>query len=181
MRIAINGFGRIGRNVFRVIHQRYPDIEVVALNDLTSPQTLAHLLKYDSVHGPVPGKVKAAKRAISVDGKRIQDLDDYFTALEARDIGDTVEICKATGATLCGALPDLRAGQVLVFASTVDERRHPVRLIEVTPGSQRLDSCRPRREPPRETTAWTRITWRRLLSPGSPCATSAAKRAMPRR
>jgi glyceraldehyde 3-phosphate dehydrogenase len=72
MRIAINGFGRIGRNVFRVIHQRYPDIEVVALNDLTSPETLAHLLKYDSVHGPFPGKVKAAKGAISVDGKRIQ-------------------------------------------------------------------------------------------------------------
>jgi glyceraldehyde 3-phosphate dehydrogenase len=72
MRIAINGFGRIGRNVFRVLHQRYGDVEVVAINDITDPETLAHLLKYDSVHGPFAGTVKAGKDWISVDGKRIQ-------------------------------------------------------------------------------------------------------------
>jgi glyceraldehyde 3-phosphate dehydrogenase len=72
MRIAINGFGRIGRNVFRVLHQRYPDVEVVAINDITDPETLAHLLKYDSVHGPFAGTVKAGKDWISVDGKKIQ-------------------------------------------------------------------------------------------------------------
>jgi len=71
MRIAINGFGRIGRNVFRVLHQSYPDTEVVAINDITSPETLAHLLKYDSVHGPFKGQVKAAKDGFSVDGKKI--------------------------------------------------------------------------------------------------------------
>jgi len=71
MRVSINGFGRIGRNVFRVIHQSYPDIEVVHLNDITDPTTLAHLLKYDSVHGPFPGKVEAGKDFIKVDGKAI--------------------------------------------------------------------------------------------------------------
>jgi glyceraldehyde 3-phosphate dehydrogenase len=71
MRISINGFGRIGRNVFRVIHAKYPDIEVVHLNDLTDPATLAHLLKYDSVHGPFAGTVEAGKDHIKVDGKTI--------------------------------------------------------------------------------------------------------------
>jgi glyceraldehyde 3-phosphate dehydrogenase len=72
LRIAINGFGRIGRNVFRVIHQSYSDdIEVVAINDITNTETLAHLLKYDSVHGPFKGSVKAAKDGITVDNKKI--------------------------------------------------------------------------------------------------------------
>jgi glyceraldehyde 3-phosphate dehydrogenase len=71
MRVSINGFGRIGRNVFRVIHQSHPDIEVVHVNDITDPATLAHLLKYDSVHGPFPGKVEAGKDSIKVDGKKI--------------------------------------------------------------------------------------------------------------
>jgi len=70
MRIAINGFGRIGRNVFRIL-QNTPGCEVVAINDLTEPSVLAHLLAYDSVHGRYPGKVKAVKGGISVDGKRI--------------------------------------------------------------------------------------------------------------
>ena len=71
MRISINGFGRIGRNVFRVIHKSFPDIEVVHINDITDPATLAHLLKYDSVHGPFPGKVEGGKDFIKVDGKTI--------------------------------------------------------------------------------------------------------------
>ncbi len=71
LRIAINGFGRIGRNVFRVIHQSHPEIEIVALNDVTSTETLAHLLKYDSVHGPFRGTIKPGKDSIVVDGKTI--------------------------------------------------------------------------------------------------------------
>ena len=71
MRIAINGFGRIGRNVFRVIHQRFPDVEVVSINDITSIEVLAHLLKYDSVHGPFPGTIKVTKTGITVDGKPV--------------------------------------------------------------------------------------------------------------
>ena len=50
-RVAINGFGRIGRNFFRAYLEREPDFEVVALNDLASPDVLAHMLKYDSTHG----------------------------------------------------------------------------------------------------------------------------------
>jgi glyceraldehyde 3-phosphate dehydrogenase len=70
MRIAINGFGRIGRNVFRVCHQK--GLEVVSINDLTDAATLAYLLRYDSVHGRFAGKVEAAKDGLIVDGKKIQ-------------------------------------------------------------------------------------------------------------
>ena len=70
MRIAINGFGRIGRNVFRILAQK-GGFEVVTINDITDPATLAHLLKYDSVHGRYPGKVEAAKDGIVVDGKKV--------------------------------------------------------------------------------------------------------------
>ncbi len=70
MRIAINGFGRIGRNVFRIV-ENTPGVEVVAINDLTDAATLAHLLEYDTVHGRFQGKVKAMKGAISVNGRKI--------------------------------------------------------------------------------------------------------------
>src|ERR671914_371795 len=58
VRVGINGFGRIGRNVFRAAQESDADIEVVAVNDITDAGTLAHLLKYDSVYGPFPGTVK---------------------------------------------------------------------------------------------------------------------------
>ncbi len=74
IRIAINGFGRIGRNVFRILHKNPAAYEVVAINDLTDPATLAHLLKYDSVAGRFCGKVEAAADGIVVDGKKIQVL-----------------------------------------------------------------------------------------------------------
>ncbi|MBT5955010.1 type I glyceraldehyde-3-phosphate dehydrogenase [bacterium] len=70
-RVAINGFGRIGRNVFKVIENR-DDIEVVAINDLTSPSILAHLLKYDSVHGRFQGKISSDETSITVNGKNIE-------------------------------------------------------------------------------------------------------------
>ena len=71
IKVAINGFGRIGRNVFKIIQER-DGIEVVAINDLTDPKTLAHLLKYDSVHGQYAGSVKATEDGIVVDGKTIK-------------------------------------------------------------------------------------------------------------
>jgi glyceraldehyde 3-phosphate dehydrogenase len=71
VKIAINGFGRIGRNVFRAA-QGVKGFEIVAVNDLTDPATLAHLLKYDSVHGAFSGDVKAADNAIIVNGKPVQ-------------------------------------------------------------------------------------------------------------
>jgi len=69
IRVGINGFGRIGRLVFRAA--RGQDLEIVGINDLTDAKTLAHLLKYDSIHGRFPGEVEAADGAVVVDGVRI--------------------------------------------------------------------------------------------------------------
>jgi glyceraldehyde 3-phosphate dehydrogenase len=74
VKIGINGFGRIGRCAFRAIIERGLDIEVLAVNDLTSPGTLAHLLKYDSVHGVFGYDVKAEDDSIVVNGKKIKIL-----------------------------------------------------------------------------------------------------------
>jgi glyceraldehyde 3-phosphate dehydrogenase len=71
VKVGINGFGRIGRNVFRTALGN-PDIDIVAVNDLTDPKTLAHLLKYDSILGNLKNDIKAEADAISVDGKRIK-------------------------------------------------------------------------------------------------------------
>jgi glyceraldehyde 3-phosphate dehydrogenase len=71
LKVGINGFGRIGRMVFRAgIHN--PAIDFVAINDLTDPATLAHLLKYDSVHGALKADVSSTEKALIVDGKEIQ-------------------------------------------------------------------------------------------------------------
>ena len=77
IKVAINGFGRIGRVVFRILHDRQmegkmTDFEVVAINDLTDTLTLAHLLKYDSVHGKFKGEVSHTDNSIVVDGKDIR-------------------------------------------------------------------------------------------------------------
>ncbi|MCI0469666.1 MAG: type I glyceraldehyde-3-phosphate dehydrogenase [Nitrospirae bacterium] len=71
VRVAINGFGRIGRNLLRTC-KGAGDVDIVAINDLTDSKTLAHLLKYDSVHGIFDADVKAKEGAISVDGKEIK-------------------------------------------------------------------------------------------------------------
>jgi glyceraldehyde 3-phosphate dehydrogenase len=71
IKVGINGFGRIGRNVFRIA-ERVKDIEIVAVNDLTDAKTLAHLLKYDSVHGTYEGEIKAEDSSIIVDGREIR-------------------------------------------------------------------------------------------------------------
>src|SRR5215468_10487448 len=71
IKVGINGFGRIGRNVFRAALND-PNLEFVAVNDLTDPKTLAHLLKYDSVLGNLPNKVSAGADSITVDGKTIK-------------------------------------------------------------------------------------------------------------
>ena len=73
MKFAINGFGRIGRSVLRaVLERKVEEVEIVAINDLDSPATLAHLLKYDSVHGKFEGDVRVKEDAIVVDGKEIR-------------------------------------------------------------------------------------------------------------
>ncbi len=74
IRVAINGFGRIGRLTFRNLHKRAGEFEVVAVNDLTDTKMLATLLKYDSTHGRFPGDVKHDEQNLIVDGKKIRVL-----------------------------------------------------------------------------------------------------------
>lgn len=74
IRVGINGFGRIGRNVFRAAYERGAEIEWVAVNDLVDPKTIAHLLKYDSNYGPFPGRVEATATGIRIDGKELKVL-----------------------------------------------------------------------------------------------------------
>lgn len=91
-RIAINGFGRIGRNILRALHESgRTDMEVVAINDLSSTENLAHLLKYDSVHGRFPGKITATETSIDIGSGPIEvtaigDLADQNWADNKVDI-----------------------------------------------------------------------------------------------
>jgi glyceraldehyde 3-phosphate dehydrogenase len=101
VRVGINGFGRIGRNVFRAAKARTDagtaDIEWVAVNDLTDSRTLAHLLKYDSILGPYPGSVQDAGSAIAVDGSELKVLAERDpAALPWGDLGVDVVI-ESTG------------------------------------------------------------------------------------
>ncbi len=97
VRVGINGFGRIGRNVFRAAHASSADVEIVAVNDITDAGTLAHLLKYDSVFGNFPGQVQAGDGAITVDGREVKVLAERDpAALPWGDIGVDVVI-ESTG------------------------------------------------------------------------------------
>jgi len=97
VRVGINGFGRIGRNVFRAAHEQGADLEWVAVNDLTDAETLAHLLKYDSTYGRFPGEIEAGEDSITVDGKEIKVLSEKDPAdLPWADLGADVVI-ESTG------------------------------------------------------------------------------------
>jgi glyceraldehyde 3-phosphate dehydrogenase len=97
VRVGINGFGRIGRNVFRAGQAANADIEWVAVNDLTDNKTLAHLLKYDSILGPYPGTVEPTDDGIAVDGKELKVLAERDpAALPWGDLGVDVVI-ESTG------------------------------------------------------------------------------------
>lgn len=97
VRIGINGFGRIGRNVLRALRKKGSDLQVVAVNDLTDAKTLAHLLKYDSVHGRYPGKVTVDGNTIVVDDASIRVLSDRDPAdLPWNDLGVDI-VLEATG------------------------------------------------------------------------------------
>jgi glyceraldehyde 3-phosphate dehydrogenase len=98
IRVAINGFGRIGRNVLRAATMaKIADVEFVAVNDLTDTKTLAHLLKYDSVHGRFPGTVAPAADGIHVNGKTVKVLCEKDPgALPWRALGIDV-VLESTG------------------------------------------------------------------------------------
>jgi glyceraldehyde 3-phosphate dehydrogenase len=97
VRVGINGFGRIGRNVFRAAYERGADIEWLAVNDLVDAKTIAHLLKYDSNYGPFPGQVEATESGLRVDGNEIKVLAERDPAqLPWEDLGAEVVI-ESTG------------------------------------------------------------------------------------
>ncbi|MGH9158133.1 MAG: type I glyceraldehyde-3-phosphate dehydrogenase [Acidimicrobiales bacterium] len=97
VRVGINGFGRIGRNFFRAVRKRGADVEIIAVNDLTSPATLAHLMKYDSVLGRLGADVAVTADGISVDGKEFKVVAERDPkALPWGDLGVDVVI-ESTG------------------------------------------------------------------------------------
>src|SRR3954447_3965892 len=97
LRVGINGFGRIGRNVFRAAFESGADVDWVAVNDITDTQTLAHLLKYDSVYGPFPGEVEASDDGLVVGGKALKVLAERDPgALPWGDLGVDV-VLESTG------------------------------------------------------------------------------------
>ena len=94
---GINGFGRIGRNVFRAAHEKGADVDWVGVNDITDTKTLAHLLRYDSILGPFPGTVEATDTGLIVDGDELRVFAERDpAALPWSDVGADVVI-ESTG------------------------------------------------------------------------------------
>jgi glyceraldehyde 3-phosphate dehydrogenase len=125
VRVGINGFGRIGRNVFRAAQAAGADIEWVGVNDQTDAKTLAHLLKYDSILGPYPGTVEASDEGIVVDGTTIRVLAERDPgALPWGDLGADVVI-ESTGfftdATKAKAHIEAGAKKVIISAPASNE------------------------------------------------------------
>ena len=119
VKIAINGFGRIGRLTFRSIFKNHPDLEMVAINDLTDVQTLAHLLKYDSLYGIYEKQVQRGKDYLLIDGKRVQVFAQKDpTLLPWEKLGiDIVLECTGVFTDLAGAKKHLIAGAKKVIIS----------------------------------------------------------------
>lgn len=118
IKAAINGFGRIGRNAFRAA-LKDQELEFVAVNDITDAKTLAHLLKYDSVHGTLDAEVKAEENAIVVDGREIKVFAQRDpAALPWNDLGVQV-VVESTGrfTDKAGASKHLQAGAQKVIIS----------------------------------------------------------------
>jgi glyceraldehyde 3-phosphate dehydrogenase len=124
VRVGINGFGRIGRNVFRAAHVSDADVEIVAVNDITDAGTLGHLLKYDSVFGNFPGEVTVGDGALTVDGREVKVLAERDpAALPWGDLGVDIAI-ESTGffTNRDGAQKHLDAGakKVVISAPATD-------------------------------------------------------------
>jgi glyceraldehyde 3-phosphate dehydrogenase len=97
LKAGINGFGRIGRNLFRAAHAQGADIDWVGVNDITDTETLAHLLRYDSILGPFPGEVEASGAGLRIDGKELRVFGERDPgALPWGDVGADVVI-ESTG------------------------------------------------------------------------------------
>ncbi|HIY94758.1 MAG TPA: type I glyceraldehyde-3-phosphate dehydrogenase, partial [Candidatus Rothia avicola] len=119
VRVAINGFGRIGRTFFRAAAQHGEGFEIVAINDLTDVKTLAHLLKYDSIMGRFDGEVAVSENGLVVNGKEIKVLAERNPAdLPWADLGVDV-VLESTGFFTDGekAKAHLEAGAKKVILS----------------------------------------------------------------
>jgi len=125
MRVGINGFGRIGRQAFKALLERHPDVEVVAINDLVDTPTNAHMLKYDSNYGKFPGTIEAQSDALVVNGRRIQVLSQRdWTQLGWDKVGvDLVIESTGFGTARADAAKHLEAGakKVIISAPAKDE------------------------------------------------------------
>jgi glyceraldehyde 3-phosphate dehydrogenase len=124
VKVGINGFGRIGRNLFRAAYEAGSDLEFVAVNDLIDNELIAHLLKYDSILGRFPGEVEVTADGISVDGKELRILNEKDpAALPWGDLGVEVVI-ESTGLFTKreGAETHLEAGakKVIISAPATD-------------------------------------------------------------
>jgi glyceraldehyde 3-phosphate dehydrogenase len=125
VKIGINGFGRIGRNVYRAIREGGGDLEVVAVNDITDPVTLAHLLKHDTILGAYPGEVAVDGDSLVVDGERIRVLAERDPSkLPWGDLGVAIVI-ESTGLFTDGkkaqAHIDAGARKVVITAPASNE------------------------------------------------------------
>jgi glyceraldehyde 3-phosphate dehydrogenase len=128
VRVAINGFGRIGRALLRSAHERDADMEVVAVNDVTDPATLAALLRHDSVYGRFPGEIGSSGDSISVNGTEIRALAERDPEqLPWGDLGVEVVI-ESTGRfrTRDGAAKHLAAGAERVIITAPAKGSEPV-------------------------------------------------------
>ncbi len=141
VKLAINGFGRIGRNMFRAAAGS-KEIEIVAVNDLTDPATLAHLLKYDSVHGIFDAKVEADGENLIVDGKKIRVLKEKDpAALPWKSLGIQVVI-ESTGrfTDRADAEKHLQAGAAKVIISAPGKNADLTVCMGVNEKDYRTDS-----------------------------------------
>ena len=135
VKVGINGFGRIGRQVLKAIRDYYPDkLEVVAFNDIGDLPTMAHLLKYDSNYGRFPGTVEVAENALVVDGKKIKAFKETDpAAIPWGDLGVSIVIestglftikedgVNKKGKTVKGAVNHLKSGAKKVIISSPAE------------------------------------------------------------
>ncbi len=125
IKIGINGFGRIGRMVFRAASQNFSDIEIVAINDLLEPDYLAYMLQYDSVHGRFKGDIAVDGKALVVNGKRIRLTQERDPAnLKWNEVGADIVI-EATGLFLTKETAqkhiDAGAKKVILSAPSKDD------------------------------------------------------------
>jgi glyceraldehyde 3-phosphate dehydrogenase len=133
LKIGINGFGRIGRNVLRAAVQSFPDIEIVGINDLLEPHYLAYMLQYDSVHGRFKGECSVDNNTLIVNGKRVRLTQERDPAnLKWGDIGADI-VLESTGLFLdkASAEKHLAAGAKKVILSAPSKDDTPMFVFGV--------------------------------------------------